>query len=89
MQISGRFVEGFISEAEEGSYSIGNKLLKYSYPWNALNQLDIKSKITLDSSTKYIITGHSLGGALATLFAVQLYFKMDANFWQVCRGIYK
>lgn len=51
------------------------------YPWDALNRLNVMNRITFASDTKYIITGHSLGGAMATLLAMQLHFKFS-QFWK-------
>lgn len=54
------------------------KVLKYF--WNALNSLDdTLSNITLDRNMKYIVTGHSLGGALASIYALKNHDVLFAN----------
>merc|ERR1719210_1823186 len=43
--------------------------------------LDVIHRMTFPSGTKFILTGHSMGGALAQLLALQLYFH-DNSFWR-------
>jgi len=52
------------------------------YPLEALKKLDVVNLMDdFKPDYKYIITGHSLGGAMATLFAIQVYHKRDKQFW--------
>ena len=41
------------------------------YVWDALNKLNLINQYSIQNH-RYILSGHSLGGALATLLAVQV-----------------
>lgn len=59
----------------------GRKTHVMSYWRNAFLRLDLPSKLNLKPNTKYIITGHSLGGALASLYSVVMTQEQNGLLW--------
>jgi len=61
---------------------MGQPVQVMEYFWKALEILDIVENMEVEgSSTRYIITGHSLGGAFASVFAAQMAEKGDGLMW--------
>jgi len=52
------------------------------YFWDALDILDIVNTLQVDSTTRYILTGHSLGGAMASLLALIMTQKHGGAMWK-------
>jgi len=69
---------GMFKEKVPLPYHPGNMKVM-QYPWEALQKLDLINKFTYDPNRKYIVTGHSLGGALATILSMQMYENQKWN----------
>jgi len=59
----------------------GKKTTVMSYWRDAFTHLDLPNKLKLHRNTKYIITGHSLGAALASLYSAVMTEKQDGLLW--------
>jgi len=59
----------------------GNNGRVMKYFGDAVDSLDVINKISISNGNRFIVAGHSLGGAMATIFATQLY-QRDHDFWK-------
>merc|ERR1719209_2181422 len=64
-QLIDQFQSGLAEKWKTLPYPGNMKVMRYD--WDALQKLNVIKKLKLQRGTKYIITGHSLGGALATV----------------------
>lgn len=60
----------------------GEVLKIVGYFWKAFNLLDFHNLYKVDPHMKYIIVGHSLGGALASLYAVAMTHLQNGALWK-------
>jgi len=64
-------------------YTVGGSTVKVmEYTWKAMLKLNVQDSLDINPEMKYIITGHSLGGALATLFSLYMVDKSNGALWK-------
>lgn len=60
----------------------GKKMKLMKYYWDAVKILHVENIVEIRNDTKYIFTGHSLGGALASVFALAMTQIHDGDMWK-------
>jgi len=60
----------------------GHRFRVLKYFWDAFNKLNVINSIRVNPRTRYIVTGHSLGGAIAHLYSIFMVQHQNGDLWK-------
>ncbi|KAK4488385.1 hypothetical protein RD792_004147 [Penstemon davidsonii] len=88
--IKGRVHSGFMKALGlklDGTWPTNTNDVGHQYAYNTITQV-LKAHLNSNSRTKFIVTGHSLGGALAVLFPAVLAIHKETEILERLQAVY-